>query len=181
MVALISAPAHVLRTTTVPGAVRWALAAGIVAGLVAGVFARGRGARVAGWGVSVSSLIASSVIIAVAPSAPSAPSYTISLAAPRESATVTSPVAFTVCARDASGRAVSTPDGSNVLAVRVDGIEVAAEHTSVFAVPMAAGARDVSVELLTGDHRALTPELVASVRVTVAGTAPLGPAASCAG
>lgn len=181
MVALNSALAHVLRTTTVPGAVRWALAAGIVAGLVGGVFARGRGARIAGWGVSAGSLVASSVIIAVAPSAPPAPSYTLSLAAPSASATVTSPVAFTVCARDAAGRAVSTPDGSNVLAVRVDGVEVAAEHTSVFAVPMSAGAYDVSVELLASDHRALTPELVSSVRVTVAGTAPLGPPASCAG
>ena len=89
-------------------------------------------------------------MVSVAMLSPPPPAYTLSLAL---NADATSPVQVTACAQKSDGSTATTPDGDHVLAVLVDGVQVATETTNRFAVTVAPGSHNLRVEVLTRDHR----------------------------
>lgn len=100
---------------------------------------------------------------------PVPPGYTLALALNKDA---TSPVPVTVCAQKPDGSAATTPDGDHVLAVMVDGVQVATRSTSAFVVTVARGTHNLRAELLTRDHREFSPALAADTVIAVTGTSP---------
>jgi hypothetical protein len=52
-------------------------------------------------------------------------------------------------------------------------------HASTVTVPMSAGPHQVAAQLITSDHRAFVPPIIASRRVTVTGPGPIAPPPTC--
>jgi hypothetical protein len=171
--------AHIVQGATLPTALGWVAAVLIASGGLAIFLGRGGAMEVVGWVVLGVAFVGAASIIAVTAILPTSARISISLAAPHSGA-VSSPMQVVVCARDASsGVAASAPDGDNVLAVVVDGRELAVEHTGRFAVEIAPGRHALRVEMLTRDHVEFNPPVIADATITVDGTAPLGVAPGC--
>lgn len=160
--------AHLLPSSIIPDAAQWA-AVGLVAAGGLGVLRRRRHALdILSWTTFVAGTLACLGIVGVAMLSLPQPGYTLTLALDK---TVTSPVPVTVCAQRQGGSAVTTPDGTNVLTVLIDGVQVAVETTSTFSVTVAPGLHNLQVELITRDHRELSPVVAvdAPIRVTASG------------
>jgi hypothetical protein len=163
--------AHILPTNDVPDAAQWTA---IVLAAVGGIgILRRRNPLVDGLSWVGFSLGATAIVVMVTIGlfAPQAPGYALSLAVNPQGA---SPLPITVCAKYPGGSAATTPDRDHVLTVIIDGVQSGYEMTSQFAVSMTAGAHTVRVELLSKDHRELTPAVTGSARVNVTGVAQPG-------
>jgi hypothetical protein len=171
--------AHVLQNANVPVAVLWSLAGLMVLGLLIGLLHAQRWVRRGGWTVCLVAAAVYEVVTLVYPPAPQAPAYAIRLAQPVSGAPVGTPVAVEVCARASMGTPTKVPDGDHVLAVIVDGVEIAVMHVASFSLPMQVGRHHLRVELLTNDHRAFRPEVKADTDISVSGPAPLPTPAPC--
>jgi MYXO-CTERM domain-containing protein len=169
--------AHVLSSNVVPEGAQWG-AIGLTALGAFGILRRRRKVldRLS-WTTFAAGAIACVGMVGIAMLSPVRPVYTLSLAL---NADATSPVQVTACAQKSDGSTATTPDGDHVLAVLVDGIQVATETTSSFAVTVAHGSHNLRVEVLTRDHREFNPVVAADAQVTVTGVGPFQGQTSCA-
>jgi hypothetical protein len=168
--------AHILPNSDVPDAAQWTA---IVLAAVGGIGILRRRHRLLdgiSWVAFSSGATAIVVMVTIGLFAPQAPGYALSLAVNPQGA---SPLPITVCAKYPSGSATTTPDRDHVLTVLVDGVQRGYQLTSQFAVSMTAGTHTVRVELLSKDHRELTPPVTGSARVNVTGVAQPGGWVSC--
>ena len=163
--------AHVV--TGGPEGLLWPTSIAMFGGLVAAVAWPQR--RTAAAAVGAAGLVATVLIYATWPSAPLAPAgVDLGLASPAPGSSVTSPVPVTVCT--AQGPA---PGPGRLLSVSVDGAQVVESRQSTVSLTLAPGAHQLQVQLLTADHRAFAPPIVADASVLVTGTAPLRVPAGC--
>src|SRR5205807_6067043 len=119
------------------------------------------------------------VVNVVASSAPSSPGYAISLAVPRDGASVTTPVLVTACGRNPDGTAAAVPGPDRVLSLFIDGRQTFETRTATVALQVGPGRHRLRVEVLTTDHREFLTPLQASVSIDVVGTGPVVDRASC--
>jgi hypothetical protein len=178
-VAVAVAPlAHIVQGAPLPTALGWVAACLIAAGAAAIFLGRGGSVEVMGWITFAAGFCGAGGVVAVTALVPTSARITISLAAPAASP-AGAPVDVTVCGRATAGGSPATaPDGSNVLAVLVDGRETAVENTGSFALLLPPGRHAVRVELLTNDHHVFSPRVAADATITVGGQEALA-ALSC--
>lgn len=173
MIALI---AHLLPSNIIPNAVQWAAVGLMVAGGV-GILRRRRHALdILSWTTFAVGALACLGMVGVAMLSLPQPGYTISLALAKN---LTSPVPITVCAQRPGGSAATTPDSTNLLTVLIDGVQVAVESTSTFSVMAAPGPHTLRVELITRDHRELSPVVAVETPIRVTGAGPSAGLKSC--
>lgn len=170
--------AHVLSSSVIPDQAQWAAIGLTALGGVGVLMRRAKVLDAVGWATFSLGALACLGMVGAAMLSPVPPGYTLALALNRDA---TSPVPVTVCAQKPDGSAATTPDGDHVLAVMVDGVQVATRSTSAFVVTVARGTHDLRVELLTRDHREFSPALAADTVIGVTGTSPLVSWTPCAG
>jgi hypothetical protein len=173
--------AHLLAPTAIPAAAVWAAVVVLCAAGACLVLHRSRWLERAAWAVFVPAFATcvTSVVLAIA--APVAPDRSIALMVPTTSQTATSPLQVLVCATTSAGAAVAATSIDLVLDVLIDGREVTTESADRFAVPVDDGVHLLRVELVTGDHHVLSPEVAAETTVVVAGQGPTTAAVTCPG
>jgi hypothetical protein len=160
--------AHLLPNNVIPDAAQW-VAVGLMTAGGLGILRRRRHTLdVLSWTTFAVGALACFGMVGVAMFTSPQPGYRISLAVGTH---VTSPVSVTVCAQRQDGLATITPDGTNVLAVLIDGVQVGVESTHTFVVTVAPGPHDLRVELVTRDHRELSPVVAADASIRVSGLA----------
>lgn len=126
-------------------------------------------------GVSGVGLVATIAVYALLPAAPPAPrGLVLSIASPRDGATVTSPVVVRVCAG-----AENVPGAGRLLSLSVDGRQVAEVKDGTAAINVAGGRHSLRAELLTSAHRAYAPPVLTDVAIIVSGVGPLAPPPGC--
>ena len=165
--------AHILQGSGLPIALGWVAACLIAAGGAAIFLGRGTAMELVGWVAFTCAFFGAGAVVVVTAFLPTSAAIRIRMVAPH-SGTVTSPLQIVVCGRDTKGNPGPAPDGTNVLAVVLDGRELAVEHTGTFAVEVPAGRHHLRVELLTRDHYVFSPPVTADATIAVDGTAPLG-------
>ena len=170
--------AHIIQGSGLPITLGWVSACLIAAGGAAIFRGRGTVLEAAGWVTFTLAFLGAGAVVVVTAFLPTTAAITIAMATPH-SGTVTSPLQVVVCGRDIKGNPGPAPDGTNVLAVVLDGRELAVEHTGTFAVEVPAGRHHLRVELLTRDHYVFSPPVTADTTITVEGAAPLGIPAAC--
>ena len=162
--------------SAVPAWAPWLAAALMYASALAlAALRRGRGVLLTAGGLGVAGTVA---VLALNPTVPAPPGYSISLAVPAASP-LTSPVLLTVCGRRPDGSQVGVPDPGNLITVFVDGRQVLELQRSPVGVAAGAGPHELRVEVLTAGHREFRPPLDARLRVVVDGTGPLTTAGGC--
>jgi hypothetical protein len=120
-------------------------------------------------------LVATIAVYLLLPSAPTAPpGLSLSIAAPRDGAIVTSPVVMRVCAGS-----YSVPGAGRLLSISVDGSQVAEVNTSAAAINVDSGEHIVRVELVTSAHREYAPPVLTDETLTVPGVGPLSQPPDC--
>ena len=164
--------AHILQGSGLPIALGWVAVALIAAGGAAIFRGRGTAMEVAGWVTFAVAFFGAGAVVVVTSFLPTSAAITIRMVTPH-SGPVASPLQLVVCGRDIKGNPGPAPDGTNVLAVVLDGRELAVEHTGTFAVEVPAGRHHLRVELLTRDHYVFSPPVTADATITVDGTSPL--------
>jgi MYXO-CTERM domain-containing protein len=160
--------AHVLSSNVIPDPAQWGAIGLTALGGLGVLRRRSKLLDAASWATFALGAVVCLGMVGVAMLSPVPPGYTLSLAVNGD---VTSPVQLTACATWPDGSAATTPDGDHVLAVLVDGAQVATESASMFAVPMARGSHTLRIELLTRDHREFSPVVAVQSQVTVTGIA----------
>jgi hypothetical protein len=120
-------------------------------------------------------LVTTIAVYVLLPGAPAAPSgLSLSIAVPRDGATVTSPVVVRACAG-----AVRVPGAGRLLSISVDGRQVAELQTDTAAINISNGEHSLRVELVTSAHQAYAPPVLTDETVTVSGVGPLSPPPDC--
>lgn len=122
--------------------------------------------------VGLAATIAVYVLLPAVPTAP--PGLSLSIAAPHDGTTVTSPVVVRACAG-----ANRVPGAGRLLSISVDGRQVAELQTDTAAINLSAGEHRLRVELVTSAHQAYAPPVLTDESITVAGVGPLSPAPDC--
>lgn len=160
--------AHVLSGNVIPEPAQWTAVGLIALGGLGVLRRRTRAVDAVSWATFTVGGVACLVMVGVGMLAPVPPAYSLSLAM---NSTRTSPVLMTACAKQPDGTATKTPDRDHVLAVLIDGVQVATESSSTFAVTVPPGTHKLRVELLTRDHREFTPPLRVDTTISVVGEA----------
>ncbi len=120
-------------------------------------------------GVSGVGLVATVVVYALLPSAPTAPrDVSSTVSAPSAAASVNSPVVVRVC-----GGSAIVPGANQLLSLSVDGHQVAEVKSNTAAVNVNAGQHTLRVELLTAQHIEYAPPVLTEETITVSGIGPL--------
>ncbi len=175
-----AALAHIVVPGGLPAVAAWVIAAILVGGLLGALYTHGRlrllAISVAAAAAVVSVLAAVGVLL---PGAPSSQGLSIALLTQPGAPDVTAPVSLRVCGWDAGGAAVAMPGGGRLVAVSVDGRLQAESTQPDVSLILATGAHDLSAEILTSDHRELSPPLVTTLHVRVSGPGPISGAAAC--
>jgi hypothetical protein len=124
--------------------------------------------------VAAVGLVATVAVYVALPSAPPAPrGLSLSIAAPRAGATVTTPLVVEVCATGSS-----VPGPGRLLSISVDGRQVAEVNADTAALTVDTGEHTLRVELVTSTHREFAPPVLTDETVTVSGYgAPTAPPA----
>lgn len=120
-------------------------------------------------------LVSTIAVYVLLPAAPAAPSgLSLSIAAPRDGATVTSPVVVRACAGT-----IRVPGAGRLLSISVDGRQVAELPTDTAAITLSNGEHSLRVELVTSAHQAYAPPVLTDETVTVSGVGPVSPPPDC--
>jgi hypothetical protein len=122
--------------------------------------------------VGLVTTVAVYVLLPAAPAAP--PGLSLSIAAPRDGATLTSPVVVRACAG-----ADGVPGAGRLLSISVDGRQVAELHTDTTVINISKGEHRVRVELVTSAHQAYAPPVLTDETITVVGIGPVAPPPDC--
>jgi hypothetical protein len=161
--------AHLLPNTFIPDAAQWG-AIGLTALGGFGILKRRSSALdLLSWATFAVGALGCLGMVGVAMLSPVSPGYTLSVTLNQQ---VTSPVQLTTCAYKPDGSLTATPDGDHVLAVLVDGVQVATASTNAFSVAVPLGVHHLRVELLTRDHREFNPVVAFDTAITVTNSAP---------
>jgi hypothetical protein len=159
--------AHLLPSNVIPDPAQWFAVGLMVTGGLGVLRRRGHTLDILNWTTFAVGALACLGMVGVAMLSSPQPGYTLSLALDNH---VTSPVSVTVCAQRQGGLATTTPDGTNVLAVFIDGVQVGVESTNTFLVTVVPGPHDLRVELVTRDHREFSPVVATDTPIRVRGS-----------
>ena len=169
--------AHVVAPPGTPLWAEWLAALALFGGaLGAVVWWRDRPRRNACAAAGGAGLVATAALLVTQPSLPLRPAYGIAL---HDAPAATTPVLLQVCpaALDGAGTTASPlpalPGPGRLLLISVDGRQVAEVRSSPVVVAMGEGRHHVVAELLTADHRAFAPPVIAAATVVVTGSGPL--------
>jgi hypothetical protein len=120
-------------------------------------------------------LVTTIAVYVLLPGPPGAPrGLSLSIAAPRDGATVTSPVVVRACAG-----ADRVPGAGRLLSISVDGRQVAELQSGTAAIDISTGEHSLRVELVTSAHQAFAPPMLTDETVNVSGVGPLSPPPEC--
>jgi hypothetical protein len=168
--------AHVLSSNVIPGAAEWGAVASVALGGLGLLRRRRHILDMASWATFGLGAAACLGMVGVGMLAPIPPGYSLSVALHTQ---VTSPVQVSVCAQLPSGAGTATPDLDHVLAVSVDGVQVASPTSNILVVTASRGTHTLRVELLTSGHREFNPAVAVDTTFTVTGIGPLVGWAAC--
>lgn len=168
----MTAPAHIVSTSGLPGLVGWLVAAVLAVAVAVAVLGRGRRLRATGLVVAVAAGGTTVVLWTYTTSTPTAPGYVLALSSPAAGSDVTSPVTVVVCGRTPDGAPAVVPGSGRLVSMSVDGRQVAerADDTVILEIPT--GSHRIRVEVLTTDHRQFSPPLAIETSIVVVGVGP---------
>jgi len=161
--------AHVVTGAADPAWLSWITAIAMGVGVLGAVAVRRRAVRPAFVGLAALGLAGRIGLGSVLTAAPVAP-YALTIVVAGDGGGVTSPMAVRLCGRTTGGGTAQVPGPGRLIDIAVDGSSrrtLSADHVALL---LPDGGHRVKAELVTADHRAFQPRVVAQLSVDVQGT-----------
>ncbi len=156
--------AHIV-TSAVPSIILWASAVALAVAVLVLILVRRRGLR----RMALVLLVAGGAGAAggyIAATPPPSNGLTISFVSPHSGAVVDTPLVIEVCGQQ-NGLRADVPGTGRLLLVSIDGVPGAESPIARTVVAVPGGDHDITAELISSDHRELSPAVTATVHVTI--------------